>query len=296
MSKELELIENEFKKYLGKICTIQHYQRIINTITKSEIKSLSKIQDNLKDKPDEDKEFYGISLNLFTYRCPFSGHNKPYESLKTSVEEKASLILYHKNKQYQWLLVDAYEIFEDYVESLYACMGFIDNNFWPASDFGNISVSEIPSQDLNWFNKQSTIKKRAPKSILNIFRDRFGNLQKLERENATDHDLRLSTSLVENLRHIIVHKNGQITSKDEFIKKILSESCLQNDDKSKAKINNFIGAKGRYLNHVVLVEQIAFKSGGFSMHVNLHENLVGELSAYAELLKAEAIKYLQART
>ena len=291
-----EVIENTFSEFLNKICTIQHYQRVIKANTRSEIESLSKEIEYWKDKPEEEKKSHGSNLNLFTYICPYDGHHKPYNSLRTSVEEQVEIVLNQKNKQYQWLLVDAYEMFEDYLESLYAAIGFLDNNFWSASDFGDISISEIKEQDLSWFQKQAIAKKGTPRSILTRFRKQVKGFETLERNNATDSDLRLTISLVENLRHVIVHKNGQVGDKDEFIKKILKESCLYKDNKRESNaisnIECFLGNKGKYLNQIILVEQPTFVSGGFSMHINLHENLVGELAAYAELIKTETIKLM----
>ena len=124
-----------------------------------------------------------------------------------SVEDRMKAVVLHKNKQYQWLLVEAYEAFEDYIEDVYAYAGLIDKNLWPCRHFGNISLSELSNKDFNWFrNKIDTIRNKD--SISNQFRKVFSNIEEIETKNELNINLKLTIVLIENLRHIIVHKGG----------------------------------------------------------------------------------------
>ena len=71
----------------------------------------------------------------------FFGH------FKSTIEDRRLSVILHKNKQYQWLLSEAYEEFEDFIEAAYAYAGYADNNFWPLKDYGNISLQDLQNKE-----------------------------------------------------------------------------------------------------------------------------------------------------
>ena len=58
-------------------------------------------------------------------------------------EQTSNDVFFHYNKQMQWFLVEAYEIYEKFIENLYSLMGYLDNDFWNLSDFGEIQFNDI---------------------------------------------------------------------------------------------------------------------------------------------------------
>ncbi len=97
-------------------------------------------------------------------------HNMSFRNAKTgdaifygfkelSIEDRYLHVLLHKNKQYQWLLAEAYEEFEDYIENAYAYYGSINNSFWPLRDYGNIFLSELKNKDFYWYVEQARKEK-----------------------------------------------------------------------------------------------------------------------------------------
>jgi len=96
------------------------------------------------------KEF-AHSLHNMAFRSAKDGERIVFGQKKLSVEDHKLSVFLHKNKQYQWLLSEAYEEFEDCLKYLYAYAGSIDINFWPLADYGNISLNELPKKPFKWF-------------------------------------------------------------------------------------------------------------------------------------------------
>ena len=44
------------------------------------------------------------------------------------------------------VLVEAYEIYEKFIENLYSLMGYLNNDFWNLSDFGEIQFNDISNK------------------------------------------------------------------------------------------------------------------------------------------------------
>ncbi len=279
-----EIFKKNLNDFYSAVSLIQFYQRLIKKNIKKELIESHDTLNNLSNIDDEDiKTLHGQSIDAFFFYNPITGHIQPYECKRTLINEKENIIHFHKNKQYQWLLAEAYELFEDYVESLYACCGYTDKSFWQLADYGTISIDEIDGKDYSWFLKRARDRKGGIKEILAQFRKKIPELENIEKNNSTGLNLRLSISLIENLRHIIVHKNGMVTSKDNFIKKVLSESGLTNNNDAKNVINSFFG-QNEYENLIVLLEQFMLNSPAISIETNRHEHLVGDLIGYTYLL------------
>jgi hypothetical protein len=64
-----------------------------------------------------------------TFYDAITGNVIFYDHKKLSIEDRYLHIFIHKNKQYQWLLAEAYEEYEDYLENIYAYYGKVNNAF-----------------------------------------------------------------------------------------------------------------------------------------------------------------------
>jgi len=163
--------------------------------------------------PPDLKNFNGIEIRNFLFHSPYTGVLESIDHKKLKIEERIEIVELHKNKQYQWLLAEAYEAYEDYLEDLYACIGLIDHSFWLARDFGDISLSEIPQQEIAWFKAQVKQKKDKPKSILFTLRKNIPSISQVELNNKNNIHYQFATLMIENFRHIIVHNNGNFNNK-----------------------------------------------------------------------------------
>lgn len=294
------LLHEQLGAFLKKISTVQLYAGSVKNNTKklaAELTSKKQSAEKLKEREDIDpiiKEFNHVELRRFTYMNPYTGQRDIFDFKKTNLDEQLSNLYLYQNRQYQWLLVEVYEFFEDYIEWLYACIGFLNNSFWVASDFGDISISEIKEKDLNWFHSKAVIKKKAPHSILGRFRLKVPQISKMELVNTNNTNYRLAITLIEHFRHIIVHHNGNFRNKDDFIKVVLDRANVGKEMKEYALsyISQFTG-KFNDVNVILLLEKNIHS--GF-MHFDRLNKLIEAIISYSFIINNELIAHLESES
>ena len=278
-------IEQIWQVYCERMAEIELFHRATKNIAKKELIKLNEYANNLKSNPELQE--HSKSLHNMSFYDLKTGDNIFYGFKELSVGDRYLHVLLHKNKQYQWLLAEAYEEFEDFIENIYAFYGSINNSFWPLKDYGSISLSELNEKNYDWYLEQARKKKDTPKSILNRFRKQFPELTKVEVNNKLDTNLSLVITLVEKLRHIIVHKGGSVDNKNEFIKLVTQESGLYNNGNINPQhielINQFFG-ENEYENLITVLEVRVQPEIPLDIYVSLFGKLTNYLMAYAFFL------------
>lgn len=278
----INLIQSRLDRFFGEVAVIQHYKRISANIAKQTISDLQERVKQLSGQDDETRELMGKSVNVFYLCCPYTGSTHPYSYKAFTHQENVRLVHLHKNKQYQWLLVEAYELFEDFMVSLYE---FIRDQ----SEF--FCLDKDKDKVLSTFD----LKKKVPQ-IINMLREKLPELKCMEVENKTETNLRLHVCMAERFRHVIVHKNGKTGDVANMVHTILKRANLL-DDKARAP-----GARrtiGEYIETgddegvIALTEQSVFKYGGLSMDIDRHENLVNALMEHALVTTLSLVKYMR---
>lgn len=278
----LQPIENRLDKFFNEVATIQHYQRLSANVAKQTITDLLNRERSLAHLPPDDRELLSSSVDLFSFYNPYTGTIHPYSHSKLTNKETARLVHLHKNKQYQWLLVEAYELFEDFVASLYELVRG-DYEYFRLSKDGDAAMPF------------SELKKKVP-LIITMMREKLPELATIEVENKINTNLRLYTRMTEKFRHIIVHKNGKTDDAEKMIADVLKWANLASDKvrepEARAQIANYVGV-GDDAGVIVLVEQPIIQAGGFTMNVNRHENLVNALMAHALVITKSLVDHLR---
>jgi hypothetical protein len=274
-----------FKKYTDKVSQVYLYKRAIKDTAKNEFERLIQYEKTCNENPT----LKGISLSAHSLFFRSAYDNSPcfFGYKESNLEDKKIAVILHKNKQYQWLLAEAYEAFEDFIEDAYAYAGYTDKNFWPLSDFGNISLSELEEKDFEWFVSQAKEKRGRPQSILNHFRNKFPQLQQIETDNKLNTNLRLAIALIEQLRHHIVHTSGVVSDKKKFVDHVLSKSGLYKKGKTDVLHNEFIETffgTGDYRNIISLLEIQTNPEIPLDTYIDVFEDISNYLMAYAHLV------------
>lgn len=285
-------IQEIFSRYTEAVAQLHLYQRAVKTNAAKELAELDKYAKALENHPDL-KEL-PASVDNMIFRSARDGGHRVFAHKKTSLEEKASRVFYHKNKQYQWLLSEAYELFADFVEDAYAYAGYIDSDFWPLSDFGSISLSELKTKDFDWFAAQARAKRDVPQSALNRLREKLPDFADLEKNNKIGVDLKLLAILVEHLRHIIVHMGGVSKDKDKFIENVLKKTGYSSKGKAAEEHIEFINgffADGKQKNMVVLLEVRVSPEIPLDIHVDIFGLLSSGLVSCAHALSESLVLY-----
>lgn len=274
-------LKDLYDSYCNKMAQLHLYQRAMQDIAIKELEQLFKYEETTKRFSD--KEELPLSSHKMTFRQAKDGKHFIFGFKANSLEDSKLAVSMHKNKQYQWLLAEAYEEFKLVVERLYAYAGFKNNNLWALQDFGNISFEELKDKEFDWYEKQAQKKK----DVINKFRKLFPKIVTAETNNALKINLRLATVLIENLRHIIVHKGGIVEDKSEFMKLVLDKSGLKNngilDKDNIALIDRYFGS-GRYENTIMLMEVAMETKVPLNIYINVFDHLTGYLMAYTQLI------------
>ncbi|MFT7293014.1 MAG: hypothetical protein ACI87Q_000860 [Pseudohongiellaceae bacterium] len=271
--------------YSARMSEIELLHRSTKELANRELRKINEYAGSIKDN-DELKELSSSHHNM-KFNDVKTGNSRFYDQTKLSLEDRYLHVLLHKNKQYQWLLAEAYEEFEDFLENVYAFYGYVNNTFWPLKDYGSITLSELSTKDFDWHAKQAKNKKDAPKSILNKFRSQFPELVKIEKNNALKTNLALAITLIEKLRHIIVHKGGKVDSKEEFIKLVAQESGVYNNgniSQQNADLINLFFGENEYENLITILEVHVQPEIPLDLHVSLFGKLTNYLMSYAFLV------------
>lgn len=271
--------------FAERMAEIELFERAAKKSTQNELSLIAEYTNSLKDNAE--LKDLSASLHNMTFYDARTGTARFYNHKRLSLEERHLRVLLHKNKQYQWLLAEAYEEFEDFLENVYAYYGTANNGFWPLKDYGNITLPELGKKDYIWHLEQARKKKDVPYSILNKFREQFPELKTIEAKNQLRVNLSLAIALVEKLRHVIVHKGGKVSNKEGFVKVTTEQAGLYNNGKIAQEhidfINQYFGNKE--LENLITLIEIEIPTGTpVKITLSRFGNLTGYLMAYAALI------------
>ncbi|WP_170828887.1 hypothetical protein [Nitrosomonas communis] len=143
---------------------IELYHRAAKSTAEKELSYILN-QHQILEKNPELKDKITSRHNMTFYEAK-TGEIRVYYHRQRTIDEEYLDALLHKNKQYQWLLAEAYEEFEDFLEKIYAFHGKHDNNFWPLNDYGAATLSQLPNKDYEWYLNQATKKKGNPSKYI----------------------------------------------------------------------------------------------------------------------------------
>jgi len=278
-------IQKIMENFCEKMAEIALYQSAVKDPANKRITSLIEYKNRMKDNPDLLE--LSRSRHKMTFYDAKTGYLRSYGYREKTIDDQILQIKLHQNKQYCWLLAEAYEEFEDFLEAAYAFMGFKDQDNWPLRDYGNITIPELSSKDFEWYLEKSKNKKDVPSSILNHFRANYPNLAKVETNNRLRVNLKLAIVLIAFLRHIIVHKGGIVDNRADFTKLVLTKVGLFNNGEPNPEYLSFIEQHfggGKYENNILLLEVRIRKDIPLDFHYNVFGTLTGYLMAYASLI------------
>ncbi|MCX6567138.1 MAG: hypothetical protein NTW38_12100 [Candidatus Aminicenantes bacterium] len=277
--KEIFLIFSE------RVADIVLYKRAAKATAKKELLQLNQYAEKLKENPAPKES--SSSLDAMYYIDPKTGSWEKYGFRESSLEDREKLVVFQKNKQYCWLLAEAYEEFEDYLEATYAHLGYKDISSWIMSDFGNISIADLVGKDYAWYLDRAKNKRDTPQSILTRLRELYPQLVDLEIKNRLDVNLKLAIELIAHLRHYIVHRGGLVTSRDAFLESVLKKCGFWNNGKYhedyEAFIYRFFGT-GEYENVISILEIRIHPEIPLDIQLDPFDELTRYLVGYASLV------------
>lgn len=233
---EVSEILNHFR---NRLVEIQVYRSIVKDLTKEELMRLSEHEKTMSEMGDDYIKF--LSMQSMHFQDLSSGSLVRYGFVKSNAEHARDRVSEQKNRQYGWLLVEAYEEFEDFLERIYAHIGKADRNAWHLEDFGRVKLPELDDKPFDWYlNTVRRKYKLNQRDILTRIRQLYPELKSVEEHNIYKVHIRVAVELIENLRHRIVHTRGIVDDLDQFVTQILEKCGLWNNGNPKPDLRDFI--------------------------------------------------------
>lgn len=238
-------IKVKYDKMLENLAELNLLQRVVDQAFKRELETIEKYR--------EDTRADGvISHDAFMFKNPLTGQLEKYAFKKTTIEDLKEITIWHKNSQYCWLLMSAYEKFEAFLKDSY-------------------------------YNLTNENEPRKLNKILYYFSENFPEFKKHESDNPLGIHLRIAVNLVEKMRHAIVHEQGVVLDVNKFSDKIIKDSGINND---KAYHKEF-ASQFIVKNKVFIIEVPAnydARLKRFGVYHDQYRCLVSFLIAYAYLV------------
>lgn len=155
------------------------------------------------------------SIRNFLYYAPSSGEPAMLGAKETNINELIERNSIHQLKMYQWLLVEAYEAFEDFLEVAYAYCGLEGVSIWKRPKEWKYQVG---TEDI-----QHYFTERKPYGQLKAFRAGSKHFAQYEMNSPTGTNYKVVFVLIEKLRHLIVHDEGYCKDIKQLVDKMQGE-------------------------------------------------------------------------
>lgn len=210
--KYIKHLQDAFELFSERIKDINSCKHDTQEIFEGRRKKLEAQLENRKNEVSSD-EIY--SIRNFLYYAPSSGEPAMLGAKKTSVNELIERNSIHQLKMYQWLLVEAYEAFEDFLETAYAYCGVEGVSIWKRPKEWR---HEVGSEDI-----QHYFTERKPYGQLKAFRAGSKHFAQYETNSPTGTNYKVVFVLIEKLRHLIVHDEGYCKNIKQLVDKMQGE-------------------------------------------------------------------------
>lgn len=199
-----------------------------STIKNGALREHERLIANQKILVEQGHENDLVSMHNMAYYQISTGAPVFYDFKKQNTQELSADLITYRNKQYQWVLVEAYECFEDFIKATYAYIGSKNPARLTTKERSGEPNESLAAKPFSWFlelvrsNQNSGLTER-----LKVIRKCSPMFAVLETRNHQDIDFRSYITLISLLRHIIVHNGGRIKDEVKFFKE-LNEKVQQN--------------------------------------------------------------------
>lgn len=277
-------LDKIFEEFKERVVHVSFTQSFTKSVSKAAMDRLSKEYETARN---QDRESSPSRMTNMICKDLLRNQEIVIGFKDSSYAEHLQILQLQHNRQYQWLLAEAYEAFEDFLKRLYAYCGYVDKGFWKDENFKGIAAEEITRLELDWF-----IKKAKPKPLeemLKQINSRIPSLPQIlairRRDDPLNIDYEFTAILISKLRHKIVHAHGY-ANKQKFIESRLKECPLANilgpEKQSYIDVMNSLFGNGQLENLIALLELHDPRQP--MMFVDRLGDLLARLTSYAMLL------------
>ena len=267
----IENLNNEYKALINKFGEINFYKSMIHKTKKSKYIELKK-QQKISQTLLIDKE--PTSMTQFSYR-DMSGFLQTIGFIEKNIDELIHSLDYHHNRQYQLLLVSAFESYIKFVETSYTLI----KNY-------NVEILALDKGDkFAYYNVIKQLRNR----IECFIECENGNFFDKSNNKESGKNYLFLMQMVKEFRDAIVHQEGENISVDKIYEEILKhrKDDLLIDDikKHKEEIAIYFG-NDEYVNMICLSE-IYKNDSRYTCRLSI---LLGIIISYASFLNKSFIR------
>jgi len=233
----------------------------------------------------------GHSAHNMSFIDPRTGGRIFYGFRKLDADERMTQVILKKNREYQCLIMEAYEKFEDAIESIYALLGKSDINFWPLAEYGNKKYNDISGLSFEFYADKAEKRKGGAISIVKTLFDFFKCDCDLNRIT-----LRQAIIFVEKIRHITVHRGGIVADKSAFFATVAKDCGVYNNgniDNIFTEYMEFFFGGGKYEKLLNITEERVHKNIPIRIEVSRFEMLLDSMLLCVFVLCQESQKYIE---
>ena len=282
-------LDEIFETFKDRLVDIEVLRRAGKDVATREFKKYLELAQQAERHPN--RAHLCSSIHAMYYQDAQTGEAVAYGDRELSAQDGVRRVGQRKNREYCWLLVEAYEEFERCMERVYAFLGKWNPEAWPLEDFGNVKWPELGSKNFGWY--LNTVKRRyrqRPKEILNRLRAKYPDLETVERTNKLGTNLRVAVELIESLRHKVVHARGEVADLEKFTARVLERCGLWNSGRPNEDHRAFVQRYFRPCTdggHVVTLLEVRAGPEGVPLEffLDVFGMLIGYLMTYADLVK-----------
>lgn len=267
----MENLNNEYKALINKFGEINFYKPMIHKTKKSKYIELKK-QQEISQTLLIDSE--PISMTQFSYR-DMSGFLQTIGFMEKNIDELLVSLDYHHNRQYQLLLLSAFEFYIKFVETYYT---LIKNH--------NDEILTLNKKDtFAYYNIIKQLRNKV-ESFIECENGKF--FDKSDNKESGKNYLFLM-QMIKEFRDTIVHQQGENTSVDKIYEEILKhrkdDLFIDDIEKHKEEIAIYFG-NHEYANMICLSE-IYKNDSRYTCRLSI---LLGIIISYASFLNQSFIR------
>lgn len=213
-------IEEIFSAYTDKVADVHRFRWLTEGAADERLRALLEWKQKREAAGTTDGF---VSTQAVRFPLALTGRKVLYGFHQLTVDDQVSALVRHTNRQHQWFLVEAYELFEEFLKHAYALSGFQDPTRWSSKDLGGLDSAQASGMSFDWFLARARTKTSLPRTALQPLRTAFPRLVEVESKNAFETDLYVSANLLAHMRHQIVHARGMIGDRRKFAEKVLDK-------------------------------------------------------------------------
>ncbi|MCH1921570.1 hypothetical protein L9G15_19295 [Shewanella sp. A3A] len=276
-------INTAFSELKNEFEAISYQERKTREIFKKMLEDNSRSIDLIEAKHGDDSSF-GSSHNMWFERAD-NREIVGYGRMRLSHKDIRSLLIKQRNRQYQWLLAEAYEAYEDFIEKVCAVVGARDATLW--NNKQKLKLENAIGYQMIIDTIRKSTSEFSSMKLLKSLRNRFDQIKQLEKNNAFKSDLRFFLSLIEQLRHQIVHTKGIIGNTNLFFKRVLKGIGLSRSTEWENRIRFYLDEHIDGTAVIFLSDRPVNENSILPQYINVIDHLISMLLSHA-LIVVEA--------